>query len=290
MKTRYVLIFLVSILLICLVYGNVQRIEPMTLSLSLPRGTKLEEWDIPNLNKLLFDNSFAKIDTSNTGLLTKTIIYLDASGVTSNSPETKVAADWTPLNDGVCTQDSWPRSIQDKDGTAHLFQMTTGLYQKEYKNGTVDKSNIGAVITPGGRYEIINGNRWRFMWRWKLFSTPQDYYDQCKKFANSKNATVFGLQSGEWCLAGNTNDLALGKTDSKYKVLDKSDCTRDLNKYPAGTGHHWRNMVYTRKIEPPELIKFDQVKANAVLSGLRAQGYGSMETVLQYFTFDGTIK
>jgi hypothetical protein len=279
--------FLVSILLICLVCGNVKRIEPMALSSSLPQGTKLEQWDIPDLNKLLLGNGLAQIDVSNKDLLTKTIIYLDASGVSSISPATEVTTDWTPLNDGVCTQDSWPRSIQDKDGTAHLYNMTTGFYQKEYKNGTFDKSNIGAVVTLGGRY-IVNG--WR--WKYQMWSTPQDYYDQCKKFANSKNATVFGLQSGEWCLVGNTNDLALGKTDSKYRVLDKSDCTRgghESYKYPAGTGHHWKNMVYTRKIEPPVLIKFDQSKANAVLSGLRSQGYRSMEDVLRYFTFDGNI-
>jgi len=257
----------------------------MALSSSLPQGTKLEQWDIPDLNKLLLGNGLAQIDVSNKDLLTKTIIYLDSSGVSSISPATEVATDWTSVNDGVCTQDTGSRSIRDKDGTVHLFRMPTGFYQREYKNGTYDTSDIGAVVRPGGRWTIENiGSRWRI--KFKLWATTDDYYNQCKRFAESKNASVFGLQSGEWCLVGNTNDLALGKTDSQYTILNKSECTRNVNQFPAGTGHHWKNMVYTRTIPTPIPRKFDATKANAVLSSLRSQGYTKMEDVLRFFNFD----
>jgi hypothetical protein len=160
--------------------------------------------------------------------------------------------------------------------------MTTGeMYVTNNVNGGLVKYSRGGPILSNGRFVWVRQGWWgRIVWQ--PGASHQQFYDTCKSWANSKNATVFGLQAGDWCLAGITNDLALGKKGGGYTVKPKTDC----NKYPFpnGNGNDWKNSVYTRTLQtvvPPLPRVFDKEKLTELLTRLReVDGYTDMKHLL----------
>lgn len=261
---------------------------------SLPDNTKLEQWDIKDLNEILAANQFNQINPNDEELLTKTIIFFNSKDITnripkSTQPPPPPPKDWTGANEGICVSDSLPRSIRNKDNNTDLLKMTTGeqYVTNNVNGGLVSYSKSGSALNAGKFIWVRQGWWGRIVWQ--PTSTHQQFYETCKSWAEKKNATVFGLQAGEWCLAGITNDLALGKKGGGYEVKPSSTCNKAP--FPDGNGTDWVNNVYTRTLKtvvPPPPRVFDREKLTALLSRLReSEGYTDMRMLFKDQKQDG---
>ena len=277
---------LITIVFVALLLSSIRTNKTETFE-SLPNNTRLEQWDIRNLNEILSTNQFNPINPNNRDLLKKTIIYFSSKDIPHRIPESKQPPpppprDWTGPNDGTCVTDGVPRSIRNKDNNTDLLRMTTGeMYVTNNVNGGLVRYSRGGPRLNGGRFIWVRQGWWgRIVWQ--PGASHQQFYDTCKSWANSKNATVFGLQAGDWCLAGTTNDLALGKKGGGYAVKPKSDCNKFP--FPNQNGNDWKNSVYTRTLRtivPPLPRVFDKDKLTELLTRLReVDGYKDMKHLL----------
>jgi hypothetical protein len=93
-------------------------------------------------------------------------------------------------------------------------------------------------------------------------------YDKCKERAINANATVFGLQAGNYCLYGNTPELALGEVGdptNANRTPSRTDGQCNQPPYPNGNGAAWRQMVYAKPLRTTRMFNnYDQFVTDLV--------------------------
>ena len=212
-------------------------------------------WDISQIEEIHKKHGFTvddpPIDIFIQKLVDAGLSYSETSKRDDNFPSRE---------NGVCMQDWENRTIR------------ADISRAQSCSGTGPCAVVPDVIIPRASATFNNPFSRRQPSRQPLESL---LYDKCKERAINANATVFGLQAGNYCLYGNTPELALGEVGdptNANRTPSRTDGQCNLQPYPNGNGAAWRQMVYAKPLRTTRMFNdYDQfvsdlVKANYTTS------------------------